>query len=109
MHRTNGPNRQSNPNFLPTACDCIIAFRTIDSKSWWFNSGNLCLALNGTFFQQAKGNRSLGGSLKTTKSYDVKSCTFRSWSSDHVFFDSNGKSKFGAIEREHSNVTTFSE
>jgi hypothetical protein len=41
--------------FLPTVCGCIITFLTIDSKSWWFDSGNLCLGLNGTVFQQAKG------------------------------------------------------
>jgi hypothetical protein len=63
----NSPNYQSNSNFLATSCDCIIAFWTMDSKSWRFNSGNPCLELNETVFQQAKGNCSLSGSFKTTK------------------------------------------
>jgi hypothetical protein len=29
--------------------------------------------------------------------------------SDHGFFDSGGKSKFGAIERGHSNITAVAE
>jgi hypothetical protein len=39
---------KSIPDFSPAACDCIITFRTIKSKIWQFNSGDLCQALNGT-------------------------------------------------------------
>jgi hypothetical protein len=45
--------------------------------------------------------------LEDNKSYDVKSCTFNSWPSDHGSFDRSGISKFGTIKRGDSNVAAF--
>jgi hypothetical protein len=96
-------------NFSPTACGCIVTFRTIDLKSWQFNSVNLSQRLNGTVFQPVKSNHSFGGGLETTKVMlhilADSICDPRIM----IFLDSSGRSKFKAVEYRYSNVAAFAE
>jgi hypothetical protein len=95
-------------NVLPTACDCIVTFRTVNSKIRWFNSRNLCQGLNGTAFQPAKGNQSFHSDLKTTK-VTLPNLAYSFCDPRTDFLDGSGRSKFGAVECGHSNVTALSE
>jgi hypothetical protein len=58
---------KATPSFLPIACDCILTLLAINSKSWQFNSGNLCQGLNGTVAQPANRNQSFGSGLRQQK------------------------------------------
>jgi hypothetical protein len=61
MAQPDTPQERPQPPKQPelSACDRIIAFRMIDSKSWRFNSGNLCLGLKWAFSFEATENNKL--------------------------------------------------